>query len=203
MLPRLSSALLAVALSAAIVVPAQAAWRVDSAQSTFSFVTTKAPKAGSVAVDEVQSFKSVSGTVSDDGSVRFAVDLASVETNVPLRNQRLKDMLFDVANHPEAVFSASTSLDTVKKLHLGQVMDLDLAGQLTIAGQARAVTLPVRIVGLRAGGALVSSRVPVVVKLSDYGLGAGVEALRAVMGLDVLSDSAPVSFSVTLVRTKM
>jgi hypothetical protein len=44
----------------------------------------------------------------------------------------------------------------------------------------------------------VGTRVPIVVNLKDYGLQDGVEALRAVMNLNVLASSAPVSFSVMM-----
>jgi hypothetical protein len=56
----------------------------------------------------------------------------------------------------------------------------------------------VRVVKLASDALLVGTRVPIVVNLKDYGLQDGVEALRAVMNLNVLASSAPVSFSVMM-----
>src|ERR1700758_3864059 len=73
---------------------AHAAWRVDNDQSTFNFVSAKAAAPGVAAIEEVQTFKQIGGMVGDDGKLEFDVELGSVETNIPLRNERLKEMLF-------------------------------------------------------------------------------------------------------------
>jgi len=54
------------------------------------------------------------------------------------------------------------------------------------------------VVKLEHHALLVTTRSPVIVNLKDYGLQDGVDALRTVMNLNVLSSSAPVSFSVLL-----
>jgi polyisoprenoid-binding protein YceI len=178
------------------------AWHVDNSASQFNFVTTKAPKAGATAVDELQSFKTLSGTVGDDGAVQLNIDLSSVETKNPVRDQRIKDLLFKIAGNPSATFSGKVSMADMKKLHTGDFKDIDMDGQLSIAGQDKPVTLPLRVVALKDGALLVATRSPVIVKLADYGLQDGVEALRAAVSLDVLSDSAPVSFSIMLKHGK-
>jgi polyisoprenoid-binding protein YceI len=175
-----------------------AAWRVDSTQSTLSFVTTKAGAPGVGGVEEVQAFKQVGGSVGDDGKLQFSVDLASVETNIPLRNDRLKDLLFKVADYPQAVFTGAVDVHRFDALRVGASADVELTGQLTIAGQSRPLNANLRVVKLASNALLVGTRTPMVVNLKDYGLQDGVEALRSVMNLNVLASSAPVSFSVVL-----
>jgi polyisoprenoid-binding protein YceI len=178
--------------------PASAAWHVDNAQSTFTFVTAKAGMPGSSEVEEVQAFRQIGGTVSDDGRLQFNVDLASVETNVGLRNERLKDLLFKVAQHPQATFSASVDTRRFDALPAGGTADVQLNGTLTIAGQSNPLVADLRIVKLSRNALLVGTRVPIIVSLKEYGLQDGVDALRNVMNLNVLSGSAPVTFSVVL-----
>ena len=193
----LMTAVLVTATACAVTV-AHASWRVDNAQSTFTFVTTKAGAPGTAAIEEVQSFRQIEGTVRDDGTLQFAVDLASVETNVGLRNDRIKDMLFKVAEHPQAVFTGSVDTHRLETLPAGGTADIDLTGNLAIAGQSNQVAAHLRVVKLEHHALLVTTRSPVIVNLKDYGLQDGVDALRTVMNLNVLSSSAPVSFSVLL-----
>ena len=161
-------------------------------------MTAKAGTPGVSGIEEVQGFKQVGGSVGDDGKLQFNVDLASVETNIPLRNDRLKDLLFKVADYPQAVFTGSVDVHRFDALRVGASTDVELAGQLTIAGQSRPLNANLRVVKLAANALLVGTRTPVVVNLKDYGLQDGVEALRSVMNLNVLASSAPVSFSVVL-----
>ena len=175
-----------------------AAWRVDSAQSTLSFVTAKAGAPGIGGIEEVQAFKQVGGSVGNDGKLQFNVDLASVETNIPLRNDRLKELLFKVADFPQAVFTGAVDVHRFDALRVGASADVELTGQLTIAGQSKPLSANLRVVKLASNALLVGTRTPIVVNLKDYGLQDGVEALRSVMNLSVLASSAPVSFSVVL-----
>jgi polyisoprenoid-binding protein YceI len=195
------SIVLAVALASSIAATSShAAWRVDNRQSTFTFVTAKAGTPGTAGIEEVQAFKEIGGSVGNDGKLDFSVDLASVETNIPLRNDRLRDLLFKVANHPQAVFTGSIDAHRFDALPVGATADVELAGQLTIAGETRPLTASLRVVKLTSDALLVGTRMPVVVNLKDYGLQDGVEALRTVMNLNVLASSAPVSFSIVLRR---
>lgn len=101
--------------------------------------------------------------------------LGSVETNIPLRNERLKEMLFKVADNPEGVFTGTVD-----------------------ARRFKAVPASLRVDKLASGALRVSTGVPIIVNLKDYGLQDGVEALRTVMNRNVLASSAPVTFSVVL-----
>jgi polyisoprenoid-binding protein YceI len=181
---------------------AHAAWRVDSSESTFNFVTTKAVTPGVAGIVEVQQFKQVDGTVGDDGKLEFDVDLGSVETNIALRNERVKEILFKVAANPKAVFAGTVDAARFKAMRVGAFADVDVNGQLTIDGQSNPLTVHLRVAKLQSGALQVSTSAPIVVNLKDYGLQDGVEALRTLMKLDVLSSSAPVTFSLMLKSEK-
>ncbi|SAK86341.1 YceI-like domain protein [Caballeronia arationis] len=191
----LHAAVIALALAAS---SSQAAWHVDSGQSSFSFTTAKAGMPGTSAVEEVQTFRQIGGSLADDGKLVFDVELASIETNIGLRNDRLKELLFKVADNPKAVFTGSVDPRRLNALGVGASLDMDVSGQLALGGQSKPLTASVRVVKLASDALLVGTRVPIVVNLKDYGLQDGVEALRAVMNLNVLASSAPVSFSVMM-----
>jgi polyisoprenoid-binding protein YceI len=177
---------------------AGASWTVDTAQSSLSFVTVKAGQPGVAALAEVQSFKRFAGDLTPQGQIRFTVDLASVDTGIEIRDERLRTMLFNVKATPQATFSAQIEPAVLRELSATGVRDLDLAGQLVLAGQSQPVVAKVRVAQTKAGAISVATRAPIVVNASDYGLKAGVEALREVMGLNMISAAAPVSFTLVM-----
>ncbi|WNC95102.1 YceI family protein [Paraburkholderia sp. FT54] len=141
---------------------AHAAWRVDNSESMFNFVTAKAPAQGVAAIVEAQRFKQIDGTVRDDGKLEFDVDLGSVETSNPLRNERVKEILFKVAGNPNAVFAGTVDARRFGAMRVGASADVDVNGQLTINGQSNPLTATLRIVKLESGALQVLTSVPIV-----------------------------------------
>ena len=133
----LHAAVIALALAAS---SSQAAWHVDSGQSSFSFTTAKAGMPGTSAVEEVQTFRQIGGSLADDGKLVFDVELASIETNIGLRNDRLKELLFKVADNPKAVFTGSVDPRRLNALGVGASLDMDVSGQLALGGQSKPLT---------------------------------------------------------------
>ena len=63
-----------------------------SPDSSVKFLSTK-----NTNITEVHEFTQVSGSVSDQGSAKIAIDLSSVETGIEIRNERMQSMLFNVS----------------------------------------------------------------------------------------------------------
>ena len=179
--------------------PAQPlAWRVDLAQSSVNFVSTKAGAPGAGGVSEVSRFGRFSGGMSAQGRVEFDVELASVDTGVGIRDERLRTVLFNVAAVPRATFSAQIDPALIAALPPQGARDVELAGQLTLAGQTKPVAARVRVARGAGGDLQVGTREPIVVDAQQFGLKPGVEALRELMGLNFLASAAPVTFALVL-----
>ena len=177
--------------------PASAAYRIDNALSAIHFVTMKAGQAGAGGIGEVQRFSRFSGGMDGTGRVGFDVDLASVETGVDIRDERLRTMLFNVKATPLARFEAQFDPALIGSLPAHGARDIDLNGKLTLAGQTKPVLAKLRV--SRVGADLqVATRAPIVVDANQFGLKPGVEAMREVMGLNFLASAAPVTFSLVL-----
>jgi polyisoprenoid-binding protein YceI len=174
------------------------AWQIDNARSTLHFVTTKAGQPGVGGVGEVQSFGQFAGGMSSGGEINFTVTLASVATGVDIRDERLRTMLFNVKDMPLAAFTARIDPAALRDLGPGAVKDMDVAGQLTLAGQSKPLAAKLRVMRLGASQLSVATRTPIVVDAAQFGLKGGVEALREVMGLSFLATSAPVSLQLVL-----
>lgn len=175
-----------------------AAYQVDVAQSSVQFVTTKAGQPGVGGISEVQSFKRYTGGMAADGRVSFDIDLASVDTGVGIRDERLRNMLFMVQATPQARFTAQIDPAVARALRTAGFSDIDVKGNLALAGQTRPVDAKLRVTRLAGGALQVATRAPIVVDANQYGMKAGVEALREVMGLNFLASAAPVSFTLVL-----
>jgi polyisoprenoid-binding protein YceI len=178
--------------------PVGAAWQIDSAKSTLSFVSTKASQAGVGGVGEVHSFGQFAGGMSSGGDINFTVTLASVATGVDIRDERLRTMLFNVKDMPLAAFTARIDPAALRDLGPTGVKDIDVTGQLTLAGQSKPLAAKLRVARLGASQLSVATRAPIMVDAAQFGLKGGVEALREVMGLSFLATSAPVSLQLVL-----
>jgi len=178
--------------------PAMAEWKINSQRSELYFVTTKAGAAGTAAIQEVQSFKKISGTVDDGGNISVNIEPGSIDTGIEIRDQRLREMLFNTVTYPVATFSGKVNPAEIKNLSIGNSRELDLKGQITLCSQSQPLIAKVRVTKITGNQLRVETRTPFIVNAADFGLKNGVEALRKVMGLNVLSSAAPVSFSLVL-----
>ena len=170
--------------------PAKAEWALDYGASRINFVTTKANAAA-----EVHTFGIVDGDIKDNGNFAISIDLDSVDTGIPIRDERMRSMLFDTEEYPTATLVGIVDLAAVESLSVGESSDMALEGQLMVHGTRLSVTLDLNVSRLSASRVLVTSRKPVIVNAGQVGLAAGVEKLREVAGLPSISPAVPVTFN--------
>ena len=187
-----SRGILALLGSAVLILPgiASADWLLNNEQSTLSFITIKADH-----VAEVHTFDTLSGAIDDDGGVAISIELASVNTLIPIRNERMQAMLFETALFPAATIAADIDLDSLAEMAPGHSKSMPLDFNLNLHGATHPYTAEVRVTRL-AGGLVASTLKPVVLTAEQFGLQDGVEALREVAGLPGISRAVPVNFSV-------
>lgn len=188
----LSFIVFSLALSAA---PAAAEWTLDNDSSRISFVSTKA---GSAA--EVHGFEAVDGRVDRGGRVTITVDLDSVNTAVPIRDERMRTLLFETDENPTATVAASVDMDAVDALAPGQETTMVAEGQLMLRGMVVSLTIDMSVARLSDTRVLVASRKPLIVNAGQLDLLEGVEKLREVVGLPSISPAVPVSFVLAFSR---
>jgi len=102
---RFISTLLALLVLLATNSSAWADWTLDNAGSQLSFVTVKAQD-----VAEVHTFSELSGAVGADGRARVLIQLASVDTLIPIRDERMRDVLFNTELFPTAAAVAQLDM---------------------------------------------------------------------------------------------
>ena len=177
--------------TALAVIPAQADWSVNDT-SRVGFVSIK-----NNVIGENNAFERVSGGISETGAVTVNIDLASVETGVGIRNERLQKMLFNVVNFPQATVSAQLSEQQLMALKSGGSVAESISVSVALHGNT--VSKQVELAAAKAGNALrVTTTQPIVITAAEFGLEAGVAALQQIAGLKAISRSIPVTVDLQL-----
>jgi polyisoprenoid-binding protein YceI len=171
-----------------------AQWELDNGKSVVNFVSIK-----NDTVAEIHSFTSLVGYIAIDGKVQLGIDLDSVETLVPIRNERMRELLFDTAKFPAANISAQVDPVLLAAAVSGGVVSADLPVTLSLHGIELALTVPVVVVGEGDRRLRVLTARPVMVNAADFGLGAGVTALREIAGLKAISAAVPVTLQLVFI----
>jgi len=169
--------------------PVQAAWTLNGDDSTLNFISTKA-----VNVAEIHKFATLTGGVDDTGNVMVSIALASVDTGIEIRDDRMREMLFDTANYSSATMTAQVNMTMLDELSSGESKTMAVEGELALHGQSTPMTFEVVVARMSDGNLLVMSEKPVVVNAPLFNLADGVEALREIAGLPSISAAVPVSF---------
>ena len=179
----------ALAMSALLSPLAFADWQIGPG-SQVQFVSIKNNTVG-----EVSHFETLAGTVTDAGEVEVRVALDSVETNIGIRNERMKQMLFEVGLYPEAVITAQLDAGAFAAMSDGGVTKIalliDLHGQTVTKDALLNVAVTDR--GVRA-----TTTQPILLTASEFGLEGGVAALQKVAGLNAISRVVPVTVALQL-----
>ncbi|MEM6773246.1 MAG: YceI family protein [Pseudomonadota bacterium] len=187
-------AAVALTLTAILLAPgAFAAWTLDGARSSVQFMSVK-----NASVAELHHFKVVAGRVSDEGVAQVTIDLDSVETLIPIRNERLREMLFETVRFPSATLNAMVPAD-LAELEAGETRSVDLEVSIDLHGTIAPYVAKTSVTRLADGSLQVALMEPILVRAADFGLAGGIEMLREVAGLQNIATAVPVD--ATLVFT--
>src|SRR5687768_17452288 len=120
-----------------------AEWTLDGTASSFFYVTTKA-----AAVTEVNSFKGLGGGISDEGKASLVIDLATVDTSIEIRDQRMRDLVFQVADFPEATISVDVDAEALDNMSPGVSTTGSYTAQVALHGVTQEIMADLQITKL-------------------------------------------------------
>lgn len=169
------------------------ALQVDNAASHIRFISVKK---GSIA--EVSNFRRFAGEVGEAGQFTLTIDLSSVDTAIAIRDQRMRDELFDVQSFPSATVTGTLSLVDIVDLKAGQEMVTPIDGTLSIHGVKQGVKAQLLVTRLAGGNLRVATVDPIMLSMDALGLSGGVQKLQELAGLPSINRVVPVYFSLVL-----
>ena len=168
-------------------------WRLTAA-SKVGYVSIK-----NNAIAEHNYFSGVTGSLNKKGQLKVSIDLSTVETQVDIRNQRMRDLFFEVMQYPEAVVTAQLDMQELAQVESGAPLELVKPFTLSLHGVESTAEAHLRIVSV-GGRAWVSTVRPILISAADFGLEGGVAALRNIAGLEAIAAVVPVSVNLKLVK---
>jgi len=186
----------ALLLLASLSLSAQADWQLKAEDSALYFVSIKK---GSVA--ETHQFKTLNGRVDKDGELELVIDLASVDTAIEIRDQRMREHLFDTGQYAQATLTAELDASDYQGLKPGESVRIEPGLNLSLHGVSQALDTSLTVTKTADGSLLVTTRKPVIVNAGDFALLEGVEKLRELAGLPSIAQAVPVTVELVFTKT--
>ncbi|WP_417658172.1 YceI family protein [Pseudidiomarina sp.] len=169
-------------------------WQLDSDNSELNFVSVKNDH-----VAEVHRFTELQGEWQNN-TVTIEIPVVSLDTQIPIRNERMLEHLFNSNEYP-IVSATATIEDTVLlDMPVGETLPLSADMMVYIAGDSDTVSAHMQITRLSEDRFLATTTQPVIIDTQAFGLVSGIDKLREIAGLARIDYSVPVTFSVQFTR---
>ncbi|MCF5802321.1 MULTISPECIES: YceI family protein [Pseudomonas syringae group] len=172
---------------AAVALPAQANWYLDNESSRLSFTSTK-----NADIAEVHRFLVLHGRVDNNGLAEVGIETDSVSTGIPLRDERLREQVFQVRKFPAAQITAQLDMRPINDLAPGAQLELRLPLSVSLRGKTHTYNAELLATRLDERRFQVVTLEPLVVHAQDFDLVPDFTALRDAAGLSAISLSVPV-----------
>ena len=169
-------------------------WWVESEASMLTFASTKNSD-----ITEEHEISGIEGSMTEDGEVRIRLDMSTVETFIPIRNERVAEFLFETADYPVATITADLDYGEMS-LETGDTEQHEIAFQLTLRDVTVDLSANVEISRLEEGRVRVHSTEPIEVHAMALELMDGIDTLQELAGLDSITREVPVRFVIEFTR---
>lgn len=159
-------------------------WVLNTQKSSIAIVSTKNSK-----VTEVFEFEVFSGKIHNN-KLEISIDLNSLETNIPIRNERIEKHLFETGMYPTAdIHTQLNPEDLTSGVHT-ITFDVDLHG---VSGLLEAEFL----VTEQNGNKIVTLHKPLIVDANKFGLENGIITLKNIAKLNSINFTVPINIVLT------
>ena len=187
MFKTLLSSMCALLLTLGVSLSAQASWYLDGESSRLSFITTQ-----NANDSNLHRFLVLHGKVERNGRAQLRIEMDSVNSAVPLRDERMRDVLFDFKHFPEAQVTTQIDLQPINDLANGAQLELHLPVTVSLRGKQHTYEAQLLATRLDERRFQVVTLEPLMLQAEDFGLQPELEALRKIAGLSAISFSVPV-----------
>ena len=182
--------LITTVLLTAMISPAWAGYKLDPDHSELHFVSVKKTDFA-----EVHRFKALSGSMSENGKVTLNIDLDSVATGIDIRDERLKNLLFQTDRYKTATVTTHIDPKMITALAVGERKTFDVDGKLDLHGKQHDIKAAMTLVRLSNNKLFATTTAPVIVKASEFDLGTGLNQLAQIAALSSISDAVVVTLT--------
>ena len=160
-------------------------WTLDSDASHLAFGSVKNSYVG-----EVHSFGNLSGSASD-GAVSIEIDLASVQTNIDIRDERIGEHVF--GGLLTASLTADVAMTEMAAMAVGDSQTIEFDGTLALLGEEIPVYTNVLVMRLAESKVMVMTNDMVFLATDEAGIDTGIDTLQELALLDSITRTSPVT----------
>ncbi|MEO9778822.1 MAG: OmpA family protein [Sedimentitalea sp.] len=160
--------------------PFENGWTLDAAASELRFMSIKK---GNLA--ETNKFATISGLITQDGKAQIRVLMDSVDTNVDLRNVRMRFLFFETFLHPEATITVDLDPAQLTDLHNTRRKMIDVEYTAAVHGVTVTKTAGIAVTLINNDRVAVSTTTPIAVTLAEHNLEAGRQKLQEAANVDI------------------
>ena len=170
---------------------ANAHWNLEPKQSSLHFLSTKKAQ-----ITETHSFTRFDASINANNQLKVEVDLTSVNTRIPIRDERMQKELFKVGLYPKATITADIPQSALV-LAEGHSQTVALKLDLNLHGISQPLNAEVFVTRTSKDTLQVNTLAPILVDSRNFKLNSGIETLKKLAGLDSITFVVPVTFNVT------
>jgi len=170
-------------------------WSLSPTQSGISYVTIKNGSLG-----EVNTFREISGSVSESGQAEFIINLDSVDTNNETRDPRMREFMFETGTYPTAKATANLDMAQFENMPIGGTETVLLDMTLDLHGVAEQFDFYVLVTRLGANKVRVDNKAPLLIDAEDFGFEAGLAKLQELAGLESITPVVSATVALTFER---
>ncbi|WP_346895524.1 OmpA family protein [uncultured Roseibium sp.] len=174
--------------------PFKGGWTLQPEGSSLRFQSVK-----NLTKVESSRFAGIEGSINEAGEAAIHVFLDSVDTNVDLRNVRMRFLFFETFQFPEAVITARIDPAALSDLPTLKRKILPLSYDLELHGVKKSFDTEVAVTYLSDDLVAVSTTAPISVAAADFSLEEGIKKLEEAANV-VIVPSATVSFDFVFAR---
>lgn len=160
--------------------------------SSIHFLTSK-----NTHITEVHSFKKFTATVNDSGFAKIDIDLASVDTRIGIRDDRMQEHLFETSRFSQASFEAEIPATVLAQVSSGKQTQFTLKGKISLHGEQAPAECLVMISPNKDKTITVNSITPMLIDAESFNLIKGINKLKDIAGLKSITYTVPMTFSLS------
>lgn len=165
-------------------------WVLADGQSHLTFISIKK---GDIA--EVHSFEGLTGRMDKDGHAKVEIVLDTVETNIDVRNTRMREHLFETGLYPFASIKSDIPIADLRALKVGDRSVIDAVLEVDLHGISSSIEGELTVTRVGDNKVLVETRTPILVHADEFDLTEGLDILQELANLPSITPIVPVSFS--------
>ena len=170
-------------------------WALNAELSQVNFISSK-----KIHVVETHHFNQLAAYIYSDNSAVLTITLDAVDSNIDIRDQRLREQFFDTLNFPSAVAMNSIDVSGLDQLAVGEREVQILSTSLLLHGVTQHIDAEMIIYKISNDQILVRTKNPILLDILDFDLENGLETLKQLASLSSISTAIPVDFILVFKR---